>query len=501
MSYAERLVKGGLAVFSMYFISGILSTLLRIYLARSLTVEEFGLLYAVLSFFGVLLFIKDFGLSATLTRYISQFKARNDKESVNSVTSSVISLQLILAGILSGAVLIFMPYLSSSYFKYPNSEQVIIPIMLSYVASVFVSLQYVLQGMGKIAFYSMVEPARNLITLALAFLLIGFGVAGVSYAYLAGTILLSVLLFLLLKRLFPFFRLRLMRIDRKLMPEVVRFSRPLFVTTLAGNMLNYVDTILITAFLSVSSVALYQIALPTSQILWVLIGSISIVVLPLVTELWTKNDRKTISRVLGLLIKFVFIFSMPFIIPAVAFPEIIIRMLFGDQYLAASAALQILVINSAFYASFWILSTAVIGIGEPKANRNIVLILGGTNLFLNLLLIRFFGIEGAAVAALVSYLIGTLVIVRYLSRKSLIRVPVEDIVKAMFGAAISFIAIVAVKTALDMHAWIEAGIAVSLGTALYAAFLYLSGTVRKEELLLLRKGGIPIPERIIRIFK
>ncbi|MBI4018222.1 MAG: flippase [Candidatus Aenigmarchaeota archaeon] len=497
MSYAQRLVKGSLWIFAMYFASGIISTILRIFLARNLTIEEFGMFYAVLSVSGFLLIFKDLGLSQTMTKFIAEFNAEKDRKGVKSVIYSALAMQFLLAFFMTSAVFLAAPTLAQFYFKNAGAEEPLRLIMLSYLFSVFVSLQYALQGLGKIELYSVIEPLRNILTLVAAVFLIHMGAVGVAQSYLAGTIIISVIIFLFVLKSFPFFSVAA-GIERAMASRLWHFSAPLFVANIGGVALNYFDTILITAMLSLGSVALYQVALPTSQIIWALMGSASIVILPIISELWARKDSAMIRKMLGLIVKFYFVFSIPFIIPVVAFPEIIIRMLFGEQYLGAAAALQILVINSVFYAVFWILSTAMIAVGEPKTNRNIVLLLGATNVFLNLALIPVLGIEGAALAALLSYIIGASLMIRHLAAKSLITIHAHDIVKSMFGGAISFAAMLFIKSFLDMNAWIEAAAAVLCGAAIYALFLFATKTVKKEELAVLKKGGIPIPSAFLR---
>ena len=55
-------------------ISIILAYSLRIILAKNLSLEDFGLFYAVFSFVSLFLFFEGFGTSTALVKFISQFK-------------------------------------------------------------------------------------------------------------------------------------------------------------------------------------------------------------------------------------------------------------------------------------------------------------------------------------------------------------------------------------------------------------------------------------------
>lgn len=500
MSYAKTILKGSAIIFIMYFIGGAIGYFLRLFLARNLLVEEFGLFYAVLSFAGFLVLFKDLGFSVAMTRFIAHFKAKNDLGSVKSVIYSVILLQLILATLIVIFVFIVSPYLAANYFKSVKAEEPLKIIILSYLVSVFVALQFVFQGFGKIGYYAVVEPLRNLITFSLVVILIPLGVIGIAYSYLLGTIILSIIIFFLVLKTFPFFSVK-GRLDLPLTKEIVVFSIPVFFTGLGGTLLGYMDTIFITYFLSAFDVGLYQTALPTSQLLWILLGSASIVLLPIVTELWTRKDSVMITEIISLLIKFSFIVAIPFVITMAAFPEIIIRLLFGEKYIGASLALQILAINSLFYSIFSITSTSILGVGEPKINMKIVTAIGIANLLFNILMVPVFGIAGAALATLISYLMGSIISVIYLRKRKLVNIYLHDMVKAFSGGTLAFIVIILIKSSLSLNPWIEAFIAVTLGSLIYVIFLYLTGTIRKNELMILEKAGIPLPKFLLDLFR
>lgn len=71
--YARRLVKGSAIVFLGLVASGVFGISLRMFLARSLSVEEYGLFFAVYVFVGFFALFRDLGLDATLAKYILSF--------------------------------------------------------------------------------------------------------------------------------------------------------------------------------------------------------------------------------------------------------------------------------------------------------------------------------------------------------------------------------------------------------------------------------------------
>jgi O-antigen/teichoic acid export membrane protein len=81
----------------------------------------------------------------------------------------------------------------------------------------------------------------------------------------------------------------------------------------------------------------------------------------------------------------------------IAFPENAIGMLFGETYLGATGALQILSIGAVFMSLNYILGYSIIGIGKPGLNTKISFVTMIINLMLDLALIPFIGMYGVAV--------------------------------------------------------------------------------------------------------
>lgn len=487
VSYFERIVRGSAVIFIMYFLGGALGYVLRVYLANNLSVNDFGLFYAVLSFVGLLSIFKDMGFSTAMTKFIAEYNARNDKKSIKSTIISVILIQVLISVVISLIVIALSDRLAVNYFKSQESVILLKIILLSYIVSSFVTLQYVFQGLGKIGYYSVMEPLRNIAALVAVFLLIHLGVTGVAYSYLISGIVLTFIISFLLIKIFPFFSVKA-GFDEEITKKILIFSVPVFMTSVGSSLLGYTDTALITYFLSLDQVALYQVALPTSQLFWVLISSISIVILPVVAELWAKNDKQTLSKILSIVIKFTFMMAIPFLLVFVLFADILIRMFFGTEYMNAVPVLQILTINSVFYALFSISAAAMLAIGRPENNVKIISFIAVLNLALNIILIPVLGIVGAALATTTGYVAAALATIIYLRKYFDISVDLKGIAKSFAGSVLMFIIVSIMKVIISTNPWIEMIIIGAAGILFYFAFIYITNVITKEEFSLIKKA-------------
>ena len=85
MSYIKKAVKGSAIIFAFTIISVILGYLTRIVLARGLSVEEYGLFYAVFGLVSFFLFFRQLGLDSAMVKYVAEYTAKkaHNKKRVN----------------------------------------------------------------------------------------------------------------------------------------------------------------------------------------------------------------------------------------------------------------------------------------------------------------------------------------------------------------------------------------------------------------------------------
>lgn len=491
-NYAEVLAKGSLFVFLMYFIGTVSGYLLRLYLARNLSIADFGLFYSILAFTGIFVLFRDLGLSSSMVKFIAHYSAKKMHNEVKSVFLTCLYIQLPVATIIMVPIILFSGQISLAYFKTASAAFPLTVLAVTFIVSTFFSIQFILQGIGRIRLYAIVEPARNVLTLACVVFLVPLGVAGVAFSYLAAAVLTLLIIFRSLLNVFPFFSLK-SKISLSRTKEIVHFSAPIFLAGAAGTILGYADTVILTYFSSLEAVGLYNAALPTSQLLFVVASSMSIVLLPIISELWTKNEKDVISKIAHMAIKLPLIAILPLIIVLVSFPEIFLRLFFGESYTAASAALQILTINAAFYTLFSVSSAILLGIGKSGLYMKIHLSIAALNLTSNLVLVPLIGLNGAALSAVFSYFFGMILSVFYLEKSITVKLPITSLLKAFVGGLITLFIFFSLKTALDINPWAELLLSAVLGFTFYFIFIFFTKTIERNDIRLLYKMNIRLP--------
>jgi stage V sporulation protein B len=336
--YASRVLKGTSVVLILAITGAIVGYLTRLYLARMLSVEDYGLFYAILSFLSIFTFLREPGLTTALAKYIPDFLARGERTKVKKAIFSVFVIEFALAVAIAIFFLFTADYWAVHYFK---TEKAVLPlqiIALSFFTSALMSIvQVTFQGFGKMKYYAMVEFLRIIFVLIFVVGLIGLGVLGATYAYLIASVLVSGLMFFVALRVLPKLGGHL-TFSKKITKKMFLFGIPIFLSSIGGIFVNYTDNLLLVYFRTLEEVGLYNVALPTSQLLWFFVGALTATLLPTVSELWARNKKETLKKGMSLLIKLAFFIIVPLAILMIAFADNIIVLFFGGKYIASTAA-------------------------------------------------------------------------------------------------------------------------------------------------------------------
>jgi O-antigen/teichoic acid export membrane protein len=205
------------------------------------------------------------------------------------------------------------------------------------------------------------------------------------------------------------------------------------ISSIGWLILGYTDTAVLTLFRTMEEVGLYNVVLPTVSLLFYFTAAVSIVILPMVSEMWARKHNEKLKNGLKMIYNYSLVFILPFALLMFVFPEIILNLLFGPQYVIASNALRILSIGSIFYTIAYINLNIISGIGKPKITSYIVLAAALFNLIGNFILIPKYGIIGAAITTAIGFFIMLVISLIYISKKMGFCLNLFDNLKIIFN--------------------------------------------------------------------
>jgi O-antigen/teichoic acid export membrane protein len=301
-----------------------------------------------------------------------------------------------------------------------------------------------------------------------------------------------------LKKFFPQIFKTGVQVNKNIIKGLFAFALPVLLGGLGEIILSNMDTIMLTAFRPLSEVGLYQVAQPTANVLGYFSAGLTTIFFPMVSELWAKGEKKLLGEELCFLIKFSFILVLPSALVLIAFPEIAIRFLFGENYLLGAMALQILAGNVIISTVLSILTSLMAGIGKPLTNTKVVGVMAFLNFFGNLLLIPPYGIEGASLTTLISTLVGVLLLLHHAKKYVEFATPTLPLVKTFAGGLLTLLLLMGLKRVIELPPWHEALVVAIPSMLFYGVWILGTKAVTKEELKLIARI-VPLPKWLVRV--
>ncbi len=504
-SIAQQIFKGSSVTFIGQIVVGASTFLLRIFLARGLTTSEFGLLFAVINLIGFTNVFSHLGLNAGVKKFVSKYMAKGKPDLARSSIISALVIVTIASLIVSSAFIFASNFLANSYFGTGDAVPIVIIMSIwFFFMSYYHLLANALQGFkdftGNIigSVLRVLTPFLGVLIL-IAFLDLTANIA--AFLYLLGPILATVLYYRLLRRRHSDIVIKTQGgFSTEIGKKMIFFGLPLILSGVATSVIGQIDTIMLTGLRSLSDVGLYEAAKVTKTGLAFLGGALATPMFPIVSELWAKKDIKTLRKTLSFMTKFSFIGILPAALVFFAFPEIVIRILFGSEYVAAANAMRIFAGGAIFWSIETVFVSSLSGIGKTKLVLKVNGISALFNIGANYLLIPLYGATGAAMATGLSFLLAFLLSFYYSKREIGFLPDFASLMKAGAGSLLTLGLIFLLKETFPLPTWPLLFISMGTGLIFYILWVFTTGTIKKEDLTTIEENT-PVPSKIISVFR
>ena len=254
-----------------------------------------------------------------------------------------------------------------------------------------------------------------------------------------------------------------------------------------------VDKVFIQLFWSSKEVGWYFAIFNLSRFVILVVTSVGLLLFPTISEYYSRNEMDKIREKVLKSERYLSMIVFPIVTMIIILAEPIIHILLSDKYLPGVHILQILPLFVLLEALARPYVSKMQGMDMPELVRNRFLIMVSANVILNLILIprdirslglNLFGLgaEGAAIATVISYVLG-LIYIRYKAwkitgLKGNRRIILHAIASGMMASILWHI----LKIFYISRWYHLAGIAL-IGTAIYVGILCILKEFRKEDFI------------------
>ncbi len=409
----KKVAKSTVIVFLGTSIGSILLYLTRLLLIRNWTQAEYGTYVLSLTIPALFLTLSSLGLRKGIVRNIAYNRGKKDVKEISKIITST-SFVFVFLGIIASIALFFLSeFISLEIF---NEPLLIMPIKIisisipalkinNFVVTIFQGYDMVSPGI----FYSIL---RDLLFFAFLLFIIylGFSFLTVFYAYVISIVVACILLICSINKKLDLSRIsKLKYFDKTTIKTLVIFSLPLFGVAATAFVSNFVDTLLLGGIKNVSEVALYNAIVPTSQAISSPLGAMVVIYVPVITVLYSKQKIQEMGRNFSILVKWLFLITLPIFLIFFLFSEEIILFLFGASYLTVANAFKLSCLGAILLNLLGLNNQNLLVIGKTKFIFYSYIVAISVNVALDFLLIPQYGVFGAVFASFISFLIAYLV--------------------------------------------------------------------------------------------
>lgn len=203
----------------------------------------------------------------------------------------------------------------------------------------------------------------------------------------------------------------------------------------------WLDVIVIGAFLSPAAVGIYEVAWRVSKFVMLPTRSIEEFMLPQTSNWDTSGRREIIESTLPNALFASAFFIFPTLFGAVIVGDELLSTIFGSEFGAGALVLLVLLFGRLVDATDGVLKTVIAGIDRMDLRARAVVVSLVSNIVLNVLLVPRYGIEGGAVATVLSFGVSTALIGVYLHRELSLRLPFTRYAWCVFASGIMLFAL------------------------------------------------------------
>jgi O-antigen/teichoic acid export membrane protein len=322
----------------------------------------------------------------------------------------------------------------------------------------------------------------------LIFGLLGFGVIGLAWSYTISLIFtLIITVYIFQKKVFPFLSSSIKAVN--VSNELLTYSFPMLLSGVFGGViLSNMSITMIGYFKDAVEVGLYNAALPIAKILGIVTAPLTVLFLPVITELYANNKMQELGRVYKTTIKWIFFFNFPLLLLLLFYPHILINFLFGEDYSMGANAIIFLSLGSIIRGFSTIHGFILAMLKKTKIIFYISFSATFAAFFLNWFLIPRWGITGAAIASFLVFSIQYLLYFYFSYRFTKIMPFSYSLIKVVFTSFASFIIFYMISQLLLNLGYTKLILFFLLigYLGLYSLFLLMSGALDKDDIEILR---------------
>jgi O-antigen/teichoic acid export membrane protein len=387
--------------------------------------DGYGLWTLTFSVLGFLSLV-DLGFSTSVVRFTAEARGSGDVDRRNRLLSTVMAVYLGLAVVSAAGVAVVSPWYPDLMGLSPGTRDAGLVILWVLAARSFaVSLPFgmfrgILFGNGRIAVQNAIQVAGTVLYAgaSVAAIEAGAGIRGLAVANLAAFLAEHLLYLAAAVRTTKGLRVSWRLFDRSLLREALSISAAQFVVTVSSLVLLRADPMIVNAFLPLSAVAMYGVALKVAEASLMLVKQGINVMGPLAAELGGAGRKDDVRRLMLSGSKFALAPAAALVAAVAVLGRRGLETWIGSSYGDAATSLFLLILSVALLVPQMVVSDVFSMTGEHRRTAMAAVASMVVKVAASLLLAAWLGLDGIALGTLISTIVVDVGLVLRMTRRT-----------------------------------------------------------------------------------
>lgn len=428
-------------------------------LTKSLAIADYGAWALIMVTIGLMPALVNLGLQSAMIRFLA---AATDKRDIRETFYSMGFIVLLTSSIISALFFLFVPQIAASLFHNDTTiallliPNVFIACLISFVLQYFVTFQQIKR-------YSVLTFFNAYLNTALVayFVLSGHGLEGAVIALLIQQVVVfAVIMYLIVAEIgfaIPAF---------KHARQHLAYGLPLVPGSLSAWVVDSSDRYLIGLFLGAAAVGYYSPGYSLGLTLSMISAPIATLLPPLLSKHYDENNTADVKTILKYSLKYYAGIAIPCVFALSILSKPLLLVL-TTQQIAANGyfVTPFVAAGTALLGAYTVFLMSLVMTKKTTVFGTIWLLSAALNFGLNLMLIPYFGLIGAALTSFLALLLAFVLTTHYSLRYFKFDVNKGFIVKSVCGSSI---------VALFLLVWNPSGLLSILLSIALAAVIYLT---------------------------
>jgi len=410
--HLAELLKGSSIAFTFKIVGIGFGYIFTILIAKWYGVQTLGLFALSMTILNIFVTFSLFGFNNALSKFIAQFNHDFKQSLVKEVYFKALKITIPLGILLSFILYTSANFLAINIFDNKDSIPFFKIVSIAIVPSILLSINAtVFRGLKNITLFSFFQ-SLGIYFLAVILLMLFY--MNNSYkidAILSQTLAISIMCIVSIVYIYKHTYIYKVSIKNSLKyKKIMSVAFPMLLTSSMGLIIASTDIVMIGIFRSEEEVGIYSVIVKIATITTFALMAINSISGPKYSEL--SENKLELKKVINKSSKILFLFGTIIILILFLFSKTLLGF-FGKEFLVGLFALHCLLFGYYFRIISGSIGEIFQNTGHERLQSKLVFLFAVLNIFLNFILIPKYGINGAAIATMLTLILGRIISLFY----------------------------------------------------------------------------------------